>query len=69
MDADARRLKSFRSYILVGMEQIDVDEIAEVNFRGEMAEVRFKDGSSRSYNGVEHPEVFAVLNHWTPPTA
>ncbi len=53
----------------MGMEQIDVDEIAEVNFRGEMAEVRFKDGSSRSYNGVEHPEVFAVLNHWTPPTA
>ena len=54
------------------MDQIDIDEIAEVNFQGEnasQAEVRFKDGSIKTYNGTEHPEVFEMLNHWTPPTA
>ena len=52
--------------------EIDIDEIAEVNFTGEdasQAEVRFKDGSVKIYNGAEHPEVFAMLNHWTAPTA
>lgn len=54
------------------MDQIDIDEIAEVNFTGEdasQAEVRFRDGSVKTYNGMEHPEVFAMLNHWTAPTA
>jgi hypothetical protein len=54
------------------VDKIDIDEIAEVNFLGEdasQAEVRFKDGSVKTYNGEEHPEVFALLNHWTPPTA
>ena len=54
------------------MEQIDIDEIAEVNFPDENSasvEVRFKDGSTKTYNGTEHPEVYAMLNHWTPPTA
>ena len=32
-------------------------------------EVTFKDGTKRQYNGTEHPEVYAILNHWTPPTA
>jgi methionine-R-sulfoxide reductase len=55
-----------------GVDQIDIDEIAEVNFTGEdasQAEVRFKDGSVESFNGKEHPEVFALLNHWIAPTA
>jgi hypothetical protein len=54
------------------MDEIDVDEITEVNFAGEaadIAEVKFKDGSTKFYNGREHPEIFAMLNHWTPPTA
>ena len=54
------------------MDQIEVDDIAEVNFPDKnsgLVEVRFKDGSTKTYNGVEHPEVFATLNHWTPPTA
>jgi hypothetical protein len=54
------------------MDEIDVDEIQEVNFAGDgaaIAEVKFKDGSTRIYNGKEHPEVFEMLNHWTPPTA
>jgi hypothetical protein len=54
------------------MDEINVDEIVEVNFSGEdeeIAEVRFKDGSIRTFNGREHPDVFETLNHWTPPTA
>jgi hypothetical protein len=54
------------------MDQIDVDEIAEVNYLNDTAatvEVKFKDGRTERYNGSEHPEVFAILNHWTPPTA
>jgi hypothetical protein len=55
---------------------IDVDEIADVNYLGasgpngvEGVEVSFKDGTTRLYQGEELPEVFAILNHWTPPTA
>jgi len=54
------------------MQQIDVDEIAEVNYledSGATVEVRFRDGRTERYNGSEHPEVFEILNHWTPPTA
>jgi len=54
------------------MQQIDVDEIAEVNYlddTGKTVEVKFRDGRTERYNGSEHPEVFEVLNHWTPPTA
>jgi hypothetical protein len=54
------------------MDEINVDEIVEVDFSGdsqETVEVTFKDGSTRTYNGLEHPEVFKMLNHWTPPTA
>lgn len=54
------------------MQQIDVDEIAEVNYlddTGAKVEVKFRDGRVERYNGVEHPEIFEVLNHWTPPTA
>jgi hypothetical protein len=54
------------------VDQIDIDEIAEVNFIGEeasQAEVSLKDGSVKTYSSQEHPEVFAFLNHWTAPTA
>lgn len=58
------------------MDAIDVDEIAEVNYfndstRGEHSsvEVRFKDGTVKSYSGPELQEVLSILNHWTPPTA
>jgi len=56
----------------LSMDQIDVDEIAEVNYREDTAatvEVKFKDGRTERYNGSEHPQVFDILNHWTPPTA
>lgn len=55
-----------------GMNQIDVDQIAEVNYPDDPAgtvEVKFKDGTTKRFNGEEHPEIFAILNHWTPPTA
>ncbi|MES1260197.1 MAG: hypothetical protein ABUS49_00575 [Acidobacteriota bacterium] len=54
------------------MDPIDVDNIVEVNFLDEAAatvEIKFKDGSTKICNGSEHPEIFAALNHWTPPTA
>jgi hypothetical protein len=58
------------------MESIDVDEITEVNFpespnQGEAqnVEVVFKDGTRKTFGGVELPEVLAILAHWTPPTA
>jgi hypothetical protein len=54
------------------MDQIDVDEIAEANYLNDAAatvEMKFKDGRTEQYNGSEHPEVFDILNHWTPPTA
>lgn len=58
------------------MVDIDVDEIAEVNYfdtgsagKTERVEVVFKDGSERIFEGPELPEVLAILNHWTPPTA
>jgi hypothetical protein len=58
------------------MEAIDVDEIAEVNFpdssderEPQSVEVVFKDGDRKTFRGAELPEVLAILNHWTPPTA
>jgi len=58
------------------MEPIDVDEIAEVNFpdssesgEAQSVEVVFKDGTKKRFAGAEFPDVLAVLNHWTPPTA
>jgi hypothetical protein len=58
------------------MIDIDVDEIAEVNFPDtddppETSRVRvvFKNGIEKIYQGPELPEVLAILNHWTPPTA
>ena len=58
------------------MEPIDVDEIAEVIYpevsekgEGDSVEVVFRDGTRRSFGGAELPEVLAILNHWTPPTA
>jgi hypothetical protein len=55
-----------------GMDSIDVDEIAEVNYLDKDAatvEVKFKNGATQCFNGTEHPEIFAILNHWSPPTA
>ena len=52
------------------MIQIDVDEIAEVNYQGEESvTIRFKDGTERTYRGADLPEVLEILKHWTPPTA
>ncbi len=57
------------------MEPLDIDEIAAIDYpedaagASETATITFKDGSTRTYSGAEHPEVFALLNHWTPPTA
>jgi hypothetical protein len=58
------------------VEPIDVDEIAEVNFpdspeqgEAQVVEVVFKDGTRKSFNVTEMPEVLPLLNHWTPPTA
>jgi hypothetical protein len=56
----------------LSMDAFDIDEIAEVNYSGDNAEivdVRFKDGTTKQFNGSEHPEILALLNHWTPPTA
>jgi len=52
------------------MEEIDIDNIKEVNYTGTgSVEGKFKDGTSRNYSGEELPEILAILNHWTPPTA
>jgi hypothetical protein len=58
------------------MEAIDVDEIAEVNYSDSSeagtpgsVEVRFRNGTVKVYSGPDLPEVLAILNHWTPPTA
>jgi hypothetical protein len=54
------------------MDLIDVDEIAEVNYVDDnqnSVEIRFKNGTTQTYNGSESPEIFNILNHWTPPTA
>jgi hypothetical protein len=32
-------------------------------------QVVFKDGTIKVFEGPELPEVLAILNHWTPPTA
>jgi hypothetical protein len=55
-----------------GMDEIDIDQIADINYLDDLGgtvEVTFKDGAVRQYSGSEHPEIFAMLNHWTPPTA
>ena len=54
------------------MTEIDVDEIREVNYLDDEAssvDVTFKDGTTKRFSGSEHPEIFALLNHWSPPTA
>jgi hypothetical protein len=51
------------------MDAIDVDEIVDVDFEGDCVELTFKDGSRKRFSGTELPEVLAMLNHWTPPTA
>ena len=58
------------------MIELDVDEIMEVNYQeasspgeSDKVEVVFKNGTHKIYEGPELPEVLAILNHWTPPTA
>jgi hypothetical protein len=51
------------------MIKLDVDEIVEVNHETNGVEISFKDGTTQRYDGAELPEVLAILNHWTPPTA
>jgi hypothetical protein len=58
------------------MLDLDVDNIQEVTYpespgAAQPGSVRvvFKNGDVRVYRGAELPEVLAILNHWTPPTA
>jgi hypothetical protein len=58
------------------MEPFEVDEIIDVNFpeptepdEAQCIEVVFKDGTKKRFSGADVPEVLAILNHWTPPTA
>ena len=57
------------------MPDIDVDQIQEVEYLNTptseqgAVKVTLKDGSTRTYEGQELPEVLEILNHWTPPTA
>jgi hypothetical protein len=58
------------------MVDIDVDDIAEVNYLDgakpedcERVQIRFKSGIEKIYEGPDLPEVLKILNHWTPPTA
>ena len=53
------------------MLPIDVDDIVEVNYAagGDCAEVTFKDGVTRIFEGDELLDILSLLNHWTPPTA
>jgi hypothetical protein len=55
---------------------IDVDQILEVDYPDadtpsemDRVQVTFKDGTIKVYQGPDLPEVWAILNHWTPPTA
>jgi hypothetical protein len=61
---------------LIQMIDLDVDEIMEVNYPEESnpagatkVQVVFKNGTTKVYEGPDLPEVLAILNHWTPPTA
>lgn len=51
------------------MPDLDVDEIKEVTYQPASVRVVFKNGDVRVYQGADLPEVLAILNHWTPPTA
>jgi hypothetical protein len=58
------------------MVDIDVDEIADINYlEGSTpedtggVEITFKNGTTKVYQGSDLMEVLTILNHWTPPTA
>ena len=58
------------------MVDIDVDDIAEINYLAasdqehpERVQVIFKNGVERIYEAPELSEILPILNHWTPPTA
>jgi hypothetical protein len=59
------------------MVEIDVDDIAEVNYfnesetvaEPERVQVIFKNGTEQIFEGADLPEVYRILNHWTPPMA
>jgi hypothetical protein len=58
------------------MVDIDVDEIAEINYlepsdpqHPEKVQVIFKNGVEKIYEAPELSEILPILNHWTPPTA
>jgi hypothetical protein len=57
------------------MLEIDVDEIQEIEYlntpTSEQAAVKvtLRDGSTRTFEGPDLPEVLEILKHWTPPTA
>jgi hypothetical protein len=58
------------------MVDIDVDDIAEINYfepsdlqHPEKVQVIFKNGVEKIYEAAELSEILPILNHWTPPTA
>jgi hypothetical protein len=57
------------------MFDIDVDEIQEIEYlnapTSEQAAVKItlRNGSTRTFEGPDLPEVLEILKHWTPPTA
>jgi hypothetical protein len=58
------------------MVDIDVDDIAEINYfepsdsqHPEKVQVIFKNGVEKIYEAPELSEILPILNHWTPPTA
>jgi hypothetical protein len=57
------------------MLDIDVDQIQEIEYLNTptseqgAVKITLKDGSTRTYEGPDFPEVLEILKHWTPPTA
>jgi len=57
------------------MLDIDVDQIQEIEYLNSSTseqgavKITLRDGSTRTYEGSDVPEVLEVLKHWTPPTA
>ena len=57
------------------MLDLDVDQIQEIEYLNSSTseegavKITLRDGSTRTYEGPDVPEVLEVLKHWTPPTA
>jgi hypothetical protein len=57
------------------MLDIDVDQIQEIEYLNTSTseqgavKITLRDGSTRTFEGPDVPEVLEILKHWTPPTA